>query len=135
VTGPPEDCSTDTFIQIDYDHARIGDTFIRIADAGKDLGLDEPLSHPGLVLDWGNGALCLEGAAEDLLAFAHRLWAATATVVMPWARHQFLITVAGADPNTETIVRHLTADLTAQADSQAPLRITVHRQDAPSAPE
>lgn len=130
---PGEDCSTSPFI--DYNHARIGDASIRIADAGEDLGLDEPLSHPGIVIDWGNDALCLEGAAEDLLAFAHRLWATTAAVVMPWARHQFLITVAGADPNTETIVRHLTADLTAQAHSHTPLRVTVHRQNTSSPPE
>jgi hypothetical protein len=134
VTTPSEqEDSLEMFI--DYEHARIGDASIRIADIGEDLGLDELLGHPGLVVDWGNGALCLEGAAEDLLAFTHRLWAMTAAVVMPWARHQFLITVAGADPNTETIVRRLTGDLTAQAHSDAPLRITVHRQNASSTPE
>lgn len=109
------------------DHAAPEHTTVGVADLGKEIGQDL-LDQPALLLDYGSGVLCIEGAPQDLLALTHRLWAAAATLAMPRAHHQFLITVAATDPATDTIVRRLIADLTEQVSSDTPLRITVHRQ-------
>ena len=108
------------------DSAAAKHTTVRLADSGEKVGQDI-LDQPALLLDYGSGVLCVEGATRDLLALTHRLWAAAAGLAMPWARHQLLLTVASADPAAEFIVRRLAADLTAQIDGRTPLRVTVHR--------
>jgi hypothetical protein len=108
------------------DSAAATHTTVRVSDPGE-----ATLDQPALVLDYGAGLVYLQGDPQELLALTHRLWAVAASLAMPWARQQFLLTVAGADPATEAVVRRLTADLSAGVDGHTPLRVTVDRVGGP----
>jgi hypothetical protein len=112
------------------DSAAAKHTTVRVSDPGEATG-EATLDQPALVLDYGTGLVYLEGSPQELLALTHQMWTAATALAMPWARHQFLITVAGGDPATETVVRQLTADLSQGVDGHSPLRVSVHRLGGP----